>query len=110
MVAFLSLAPKIYRVAELQNGHVTRRQLLTIGLGRSGIQHLIDEGLLVRAHAGVYSIAYRRRRPLERAHAAVLACGAGSVLSHASAAALHGLCPWPRDFSGFWRATTCPCP
>jgi hypothetical protein len=97
MVAFLSLAPKIYRLAELQNGHVTRRQLLTIGLGRSGIQHLIDEGLLVRAHAGVYSIAYRRRRPLERAHAAVLACGGGSVLSHASAAALYGLCPWPQD-------------
>src|ERR1700743_278609 len=100
MVAFLSLAPKIYRLAELQNGHVTRQQLLAIGLARSGMQHLVDEGLLVRAHVGGYAIAYRRRRPVERAHAAVLACGEGSVLSHASAAALYGLCQWPRDPEG----------
>ena len=97
MVAFLPLAPKIYRLAELQNGHVCRRQLLALGLVGSGVHHLIEVGLLVPVHAGVYAIAYRRRRPLERAHAAVLACGEGAVLSHASAAALYGLCPWPRD-------------
>ncbi len=97
MVAFVSLAPRIYRLAELQNGHVCRRQLLALGLASSGIHHLIEVGLLVPVHIGVYAIGYRRRRPLERAHAAVLACGEGAVLSHASAAALYGLRPWPRD-------------
>jgi hypothetical protein len=96
MVAFLPISPKMYQLAARQNGHVSRSQLLALGLAGSGVHHLIDTGLLVPAHAGVYAIAYRRRRPVECAQAAVLACGDGAVLSHDSAAALYGLRRWPR--------------
>ncbi len=45
-------------------------------------------------HAGVYALGYRRNDRLARAAAAVLACGAGAVLSHHSAAALWGFRKW----------------
>jgi hypothetical protein len=51
---------------------------------------------VIPVHAGVYAVGYIRRRPLERGHAAVLACGKGALLSHDSAAALYGLREWPR--------------
>ena len=36
---------------------------------------------MIPVHAGVYAVGYIRRRPLERGHAAVLACGKGALLT-----------------------------
>jgi len=96
MAALLAWTAKIHRLAQRQNGHVARAQLLAIGLSTGEIQYLIDRGFLIPVHAGVYATGYRRQRPLERAHAAVLACGVDGVLSHGSAAALYDLRAWPR--------------
>ncbi len=50
---------------------------------------------LIRVHAGVYAVGHVPRVALARSMAAVLACGDGAVLSHASAAALWGVGDWP---------------
>ena len=86
----------LHRLAEPQHGHVTRQQLLAMGVSGSEIQHLVEKGLLIRVHAGVYALGYRQRTPKAMAAAAALACGDGAVLSHDSAAALYGLREWPR--------------
>jgi hypothetical protein len=75
-------------LAARQEGHVTRAQLLAVGLGRSGIEYRVAIGRLIRVHAGVYAVGHRPSTPVAQARGAVLACGAGAVLSHDSAAAL----------------------
>lgn len=89
------LSIQIAAAAARQHGHVTRRQLLAIGVSHAGIQRRCRNALLVRVHAGVYAVGYRRVEPIALAMAAVLAC-AHSVLSHDSAAALYGWRRWPR--------------
>jgi hypothetical protein len=96
VVAFLSITDALHRLAEPQHGHVARKQLLATGVSGSEIQHLVENGLLIRVHAGVYALGYRQRTPIAIAAAAVLACGEGALLSHDSAAALYGLREWPR--------------
>jgi hypothetical protein len=71
---------------------VTRGQLLALGLSASAIQRMPD---LFAAHAGVYGVGHREITAVARAHAAVLACGEGAILSHDSAAALWGVGRWP---------------
>jgi very-short-patch-repair endonuclease/predicted transcriptional regulator of viral defense system len=82
---------KLARVAERQHGVITRRQLIAGGLSPRTISRRLEAGRLHRLHGGVY--AYGRERVTRRGEwiAAVLACGKGAVLSHASAAALWGL-------------------
>ncbi len=80
--------------AERQHGNVTTRQLLAFGLDDSAIAYRVTVGRLYRVHRGVYSIGRRATTPLERASAAVLACGPGAALSHASAMTLWGY--WKR--------------
>lgn len=83
---------QIRRLAESQHGHVTRAQLLGLGLGRAAIHHRVRTGRLIPIHAGVYGVGQRPATPVARAAAAaVLACGDSAVLSHGSAAALWGL-------------------
>jgi hypothetical protein len=96
VVAFLTVTNALHRLAEPQHGHVTRQQLLAMGVSGSEIQHLVENGLLIRVHAGVYALGYRQRTPLAMAAAAALACGESAVLSHDSAAALYALGEWPR--------------
>jgi len=83
---------QIGRLAASQHGHVTRRQLLGLGLGRAAIQHRLETGKLIAIHAGVYGLGQRPASPVARAAAAVLACGDSAALSHGSALALWGLC------------------
>lgn len=68
---------------------------MALGWSSRTISHALARGDLVRVHAGVYAVKYRRVEPIARAMAAVLACGEGAVLSHDSAAALWGLRRWP---------------
>jgi hypothetical protein len=85
--AIAALAAKRY-------GNVTRRQLLDLGLDNNAIVYRVKIGRLHRVHRGVYGVGRRPVTPLERASAAVLACGPRAVLSHGSAMALWGF--WKR--------------
>ncbi len=74
----------------MQNGFITRRQLLALGLTASAVDGRLRSGRYVAVHTGVYSEGSPRADPVGRATAAVLACGPGAVLSHGSAASLWG--------------------
>jgi predicted transcriptional regulator of viral defense system len=80
----------IARLAERQHGVVARAQLLEIGLGGAAIDKRAARGRLHRLHRGVYAVGHPVLTARGRWMAAVLACGPGAVLSHLSAAALHG--------------------
>jgi hypothetical protein len=87
------LEREILLLAGRQHGHVTRKQLLGLGLGRGAISGRLASGQYTAVHAGVYCIGPRRIDPVSRAAAAVLACGHGAVLSHMSAASLWDFVP-----------------
>jgi hypothetical protein len=78
-------------LAARQLGNVTRDQLVASGLSDDAIRHRVELGRLHRVHRGVYAVGRRPVTPLERASAAVLACGPGAALSHRSAMALWGV-------------------
>jgi very-short-patch-repair endonuclease len=91
------IAWKIRTLAGRQYGHVTRAQLLGLGLGRGAIDHRIEAGKLIVVHPGVYAVGHQQTTAVALAAAAVLACGPDAVLSHESAAALWGMRDrWPR--------------
>lgn len=81
----------IARLAVRQHGNVTRAQLLHIGVSSNAIDHRVRTGRLHRVFAGVFAVGRPPATPLERAAAAVLACGPHAALSHRSAATLWGL-------------------
>ena len=67
----------IAAIAAKQNGNITRRQLLALGLDDSAIAWRVKMGRLYRVFRGVYSVGRPPVTPHEWASAAVLACGAG---------------------------------
>jgi len=75
-------------LARAQLGLVTRRQLLEAGVSGRAVQHRLVAGRLRAVHPGVYVAGAAELVLEQRMLAAVLACGSGAVLSHASAAAL----------------------
>jgi hypothetical protein len=79
---------RIARLAASQHGNVTRAQLRGLGLGSDAIGYRCRSGKLFAVHLGVYAVGRPARLPLERAAAAVLACGRGAALSHRSAEAV----------------------
>lgn len=87
------LNARIRRLAQRQGGHVTRTQLLALGLGRRAIQTRVKAGSLVPSHRGVYAVGHLPSNPLDRARGALLAAGPRSALGGKSAAA-------------FWRLYT----
>jgi very-short-patch-repair endonuclease len=78
----------IAALAARQHGVVARRQLAALGVSQAAISRRRVAGKLHRLHQGVYAVGH----PLLSRHghwlAAVLACGPGAALSHASGAAL----------------------
>ncbi len=89
---------KLSALAAKQHGHITREQLLALGLGEQAIYYRLRIGRLHRAFPGVYAVGHPRRAPIDVAAAAVLACGPGAVLSDFSAAALWGFVKrWPEQ-------------
>ena len=89
----------IAALALKQHGYVTRQQLLALGVGRRAIQHWVAVGWLIPVYAGVYAVGHLPLSDEARAHAAVLACGEGAILSHGSAAAHWGYVrDWPTRF------------
>ena len=72
---------------------VSREQLSASGVTRTMVERRVRDGRLRRLHRGVYAVGHDRLRAEGRWLAAVLACGPGALLSHRSAAALHGVRP-----------------
>jgi very-short-patch-repair endonuclease/Arc/MetJ family transcription regulator len=81
----------IVAIAARQHGVITLRQLVGLGLSRRAVRWRLSSGRLHQIHRGVYAVG-RPDLPIKgRWMAAVLACAEGAVLSHQSAATLHGL-------------------
>jgi len=80
-------------VAAAQNDTVTHEQLVALGLGRGAIGHRLRRGLLRPLHVGVYLFGHVKPSAVARAQAAVLACGARTLVSHHAIAALIGIRP-----------------
>lgn len=78
------------RLAARQYGHVAVRQLHDLGYTRDAILARRRRGSLIPVHRRVYAVGHTRGDRHARWSAAVLAVE-GSVLSHLSAAALHGI-------------------
>src|SRR5436305_7473676 len=93
-VSSQALDAQISRVALKHQGNVTAAELLGLGADKDAVRYRVEVGRLHREYRGVYSVGRRAVTPLERASAAVLACGPGAALSHGSAMALWGF--WKR--------------
>jgi hypothetical protein len=86
----------VARHAFRQHGNVTRQQLIAAGLDDKGLARRVRHGRLFPVHRGVYAVGRPPRLPVERAAAAVLACGPDAALSHLGALALWGWTKtWP---------------
>src|SRR5918996_2904360 len=84
---------EVAAIASRQHGVATFTQLKQAGVSRSGIYRRLAAGRLHRVHRGVYAVGHRGLSQQGKCMAAVLACGAGGVLSHRSAAELWELLP-----------------
>jgi very-short-patch-repair endonuclease/predicted transcriptional regulator of viral defense system len=82
---------RVARVAEEQLGLVTIWQLREFGLAASTTNAAVERGRLHPVFHGVYSVGHRYLTVHGRLLAATMACGEGSVVSHGTAAWLHGL-------------------
>ena len=69
-------------VASRQWGCLTTAQLLAAGVSRGQIERMVERGLLIRMHRGVYVLGALSPAPEQRWAAALLAGGKGAVLSH----------------------------
>lgn len=78
-------------VVRAQHGMISRRQALDGGLTPAQIKHRISSERWVQLFAGVYSVFTGPPSPDALRWAAVLWGGAGAVLSHESAADIHGM-------------------
>ena len=83
----------IAELAGRQNGVVALRQLLGLGVTRKAVEFRLECGRLHTIYRGVYAVGHRVLSLDGWRMAAVLASGDGAVVSHVSAAALHGLLP-----------------
>lgn len=93
---------RIALLANRQHGVVSWRQLIEAGFGRGAIDHRVRIGWLHRIHRGVFAVGHPPLTREARWMGAVLACGDGAGLSHASATALWDI----RQYSGTWIDVT----
>jgi predicted transcriptional regulator of viral defense system len=91
------LNAQLSRLATLQHGVVTAKQLADHGLGRPGIAKRVESGTLHRIHRGVYAVGHPRLEQKGLWTAAVLAAGKGAALAGMSAAALWRISRWTPD-------------
>ena len=78
---------RLAQLAARQHNLITTRQLRRLGFSRDQILWRTDSGRLHRIHRGVYAVGTPNLTREGWYLAAVLACGHGAVLSHASAGA-----------------------
>ena len=83
---------EVSQITSRQRTLITRGQLVALGVHPRSIDRALARGRLSRVHAGVYSLVAATVRPRWAAEtAAVLAYGEPAVLSHATAARVHGI-------------------
>lgn len=88
---------RIADLATLQGGVVSLDQLRGEGISRRLASERAQASSLHRVHRGVYAVGHRSISQAALLRAAVLACGEGAVVSHATAAAFWELQDrWPR--------------
>lgn len=83
----------VWQVVHAQHEVITRVQLLDLGFSSAAIEHRLDAGRLHPLWKGVYAVGRPEVSREGLWMAAVLACGDGALLSHASAAVLWKLRP-----------------
>jgi very-short-patch-repair endonuclease len=93
-MAAVKLMDIVNNIAAAQDGLITRRQLMEVGMSTHSIERRRQNGALICIHAGVYKIG-PVTSPFVRERAALLACG-GGVVSHVAAAVLWQLLPVSR--------------
>lgn len=97
-------ASPLAELAARQHGVVSIRQLQgPLGYSKSSIGRAVASGRLHRLRHGVYAVGHTNLSLYGECLAAVLASGRGALLSHGSAAWLHGLTrygPKPIDVTG----------
>ena len=76
--------------AARQWGAITRKQLLALGYSSDEIRGMLERGLLIRMHRGVYVLGALSPAPEQRWAAALLAGGKGAVLSQTASAGNFG--------------------
>lgn len=89
------LPPALLRIVQYQHGVVTRGQALRAGITADGVRSRVDCGTWRQIYRGVYHVTPGPVTREARLWAAVLYCGRGAVLSHETAAELHGLTAGP---------------
>ncbi|HEU5062895.1 MAG TPA: type IV toxin-antitoxin system AbiEi family antitoxin domain-containing protein [Solirubrobacterales bacterium] len=86
-------------MAHRQHGVVSVGQMRALGYSKSSIEKAVKNGRLHSIDRSVYAVGHTRLSAHGKCFAAVFACGPGAVLSHYSAAWLHGLVRWsPEPF------------
>jgi len=93
------LGRAVAQLAGRQHGVIARRQLVALGIGTDAIDGWTAAGRLAIVHRGVYAVGHRLLTVEGRWMAAVLAGGAGAILSHTSAADLWDLTGLSRRFA-----------
>jgi predicted transcriptional regulator of viral defense system len=84
-------------VAQWQSGAISRQQLLDAGLSAQTIKRRLTSGRWQQLYRGVYAV-FTGPPPRETwLWAALLRAGPGAVLSHLTAAELHGLIDYPGE-------------
>jgi len=83
-------------VASRQWACVTTQQLRAAGVSRGQIERMVERGLLIRMHRGVYVLGALSPAPQQRWATALLAAGRGAALMHSAAAGNYELLP-PRE-------------
>lgn len=81
-------------LAERQHGVVSVGQLKELGYSRDRVRWSVRTGYLHAIDRSVYAVGHTNLSAHAQCFAAVFACGPGAVLSHYSAAWLHGLARW----------------
>jgi hypothetical protein len=81
-----------------QHGLFTTAQARHLGVSRSELEHAADHGWVRRVRRRVYAFTGHPRSRWEEVQAACLSAGPAAVISHASAATVHGF--WGIAFPG----------
>lgn len=91
------IPPSLARFIRAQHGVVTRKQALRAGLTEPAVRSRLRSGSWRQLYRGVYLTYGGPPRRESSMWAAVLYCGRGAVLSHQTAAELHGLNVKPHE-------------
>jgi predicted transcriptional regulator of viral defense system len=86
----MALDARVALVARRQGGAFTWAQARAVGFGRATVGRRLRTGLWERMHPGVYVLAGTPPARSVDLWVAVLAAGVGALVSHESAALLHG--------------------